>query len=79
MTSQAVARNLFPMHHSLQKRIFHLLQGRFRATCATADIKFNSNSATEEWTNAKPLESIPGLRSFPIIGTMWGLLPVVGM
>ena len=31
-----------------------------------------------EWSNAKPFEEMPGLRSVPILGTSWVMLPVVG-
>lgn len=32
----------------------------------------------EEWNNAKSFNEMPGLRSVPILGTSWGMLPVVG-
>lgn len=78
MAAAATARHLWPaQHHPAQKRIISLLQQRCRATVAIAEA--NSTGANEEWASAKSFESIPGLRSLPVIGTTWGLLPVVGM
>jgi hypothetical protein len=31
-----------------------------------------------EWNNAKSFDEMPGLRSVPILGTSWAMLPVVG-
>ena len=32
-----------------------------------------------EWNNAKPFEEMPGLRSVPLLGTTWGMMPIVGI
>lgn len=32
----------------------------------------------DEWNSAKPFEEIPGIRKLPVVGTVWGFLPVVG-
>lgn len=37
-----------------------------------------SSDIDPEWRNAKPYDEIPGLRSFPVIGTSWVLFPYVG-
>jgi hypothetical protein len=31
-----------------------------------------------EWNNAKSFDEMPGLRSVPVLGTSWAMLPVVG-
>ena len=54
---------------------------RSNATVATQILKENISDqldADSEWKNAKPFEDMPGLRSFPILGTAWVFLPVIG-
>lgn len=36
------------------------------------------SAGEDEWNNAKPFGEMPGLRSVPILGTTWGMMPFVG-
>lgn len=61
---------------------------RHKASAATSETPMKStfpdqriqSSAVEddEWNSAKPFEEIPGIRKLPVVGTVWGFLPVVG-
>lgn len=52
---------------------------REKATAVAADLKPREiPEDVVEWNNAKPYEAIPGLKSLPVIGTMWAMLPLVG-
>lgn len=61
-----------------------LYQVQFQQQCrkATAALKESISSSPEaldeEWKTAKPFEQIPGNRSYPILGTSWAMLPIIG-
>lgn len=38
----------------------------------------NSTVEDVEWNNAKPFDEMPSIRVLPLLGTSWGLLPIVG-
>lgn len=61
-----------------------LYQVQFQQQCrkATAALKKTTESSPEaldeEWKTAKPFEQIPGDKSYPILGTTWAMMPIVG-
>lgn len=67
---------------SQRTQVLYLSSQRSKASVAVGS---SSNNATvtkdfdDEWKTAKPFEEIPGYRSYPIVGTMWSMLPVIGI
>lgn len=58
-------------------QIMCLVSQRSKATVAVNSS--SNNDYDDEWKTAKPFEEIPGYRSYPIVGTMWSMLPVIGI
>ena len=56
-------------------RLQHLkaFDGSHRSLCTGTSLKHAT-----EWANAKPFNEVPGPKKWPVLGTTWQLLPVVG-
>jgi len=62
-----------------------LISQRWKATAAALAVESPSHNETaalnnrdDEWEKAKPFDEIPGYRSYPVLGTMWSMFPVIG-
>lgn len=54
------------------------VRGNASAACAKPTAVNRPTEDEVEWKNAKPFDEIPGLRSVPLFGTFWGMLPLIG-
>ena len=57
---------------------FVLSNGFFRSISTTTLYREQVSSDKSEWAKAKPFDQIPTPKKWPIIGTAWQFLPVVG-
>lgn len=64
-----------------------LVSQRWKASAAALAVESPSQNETaalnnkdfnDEWEKAKSFDEIPGYRSYPILGTMWSMFPVIG-
>lgn len=75
-----VGRRLAVTYQQVDNAIIQRCKASSASPQPKSSIGKNTDRSVEEleWNEAKPFDDIPGFRVLPVMGTLWGMLPVVG-